>query len=203
MASFVNLLLIGLFVMSFHCSFVVGLPAYFPACPRGVGPGQMFSTDGCNDCVCARTGPACTGYTCAQCRQGKAQHIENSPICVWLVIIVWVWKQLKLWHYFFICVFSGREFYRDMRNKCYCGAKGTYACEVEPCHEDVFQGARKWTASVEVPFSDPTNLIFLTQPYNSLKCCSSFVVISAKLVTTLFIKRSWNEFVFYVYCFCL
>lgn len=83
---------------------VSGSPTYFPACPRGVGLGEVFSTDGCNDCLCARTGPACTGYTCMQCR-------------------------------------AGQIFYRDMCNKCLCGLKGTYACESNPCHQEMF-GAR-------------------------------------------------------------
>jgi len=85
---------------------VNGSPTYFPACPRGVGLGEVFSTDGCNDCLFARTGPACTGYTCMQCRPGQI-------------------------------------FYRDMCNKCLCGLKGTYACESNPCHQELF-GAWRW-----------------------------------------------------------
>jgi len=107
MSSVHRVLLFGMaLTLLLHSSSVSGLPAYFPACPRGVGPGQMFSTDGCNDCVCARTGPACTGYTCAQCR-------------------------------------AGQEFYRDMCNKCICGQKGTYACEAEPCHQELYPGLWK------------------------------------------------------------
>ena len=64
------IILLSMLVVNLHSSLVYGNPAYFPACPRGVALGQMFSTDGCNDCVCARTGPACTSYQCTQCRAG-------------------------------------------------------------------------------------------------------------------------------------
>ena len=36
---------------------------------------------------------------------------------------------------------TGQIFYRDMCNKCLCGLKGTYACESNPCHQEMF-GAR-------------------------------------------------------------